>query len=247
MKKVLILIALLLIPAAFAGLCVDKEASQNYEVKGSLKYGAQDSLDTCISNKGGYSLSEGTWLKEYFCKDENTRDFDEVNCIHEKFTGCKDGACYGSASSQSSSAPAVNVPACGNKKIEANTGEECDPPGKICFGLAGIPGQCSSSCKCEEYKKSAEVTPPVVCGDGNLSSSEECEKDSDCSSSEICDDCNCKAKPETAEENKTETTIVVNMTVQTPENEYEPGAGIEVTKGVSGIVKRFFLWIAGWF
>lgn len=65
---------------------------------------------------------------------------------------------------------------CGNGKVDA--GEACDGAelgGKTCQGLGFGPGTVTCSFNCGFFDTSACAPPPIVCGDGKVEGSEECD------------------------------------------------------------------------
>ena len=70
------------------------------------------------------------------------------------------------------------LPNCGNGSIDP--GEQCGEPGLSCSdSCTGC-----ASCVCAAL--------PLVCGDGNVCGSEQCEQDGDCSSGQVCHSCQCE-------------------------------------------------------
>lgn len=264
-----ILILLILANAVFAATCTDSDnggAKGNDEalkVKGDVKYGITSMGDTCLTaEEEGVSTNSSKWLKEYFCTGGagGQRSSEIYDCIKLGFSGCLNGACNGSASStQQQSAPAA---ACGNKIIEKEKGEECDPPDKICFGKTSSQyGICQFDCKCK-IAATAEKAPEV-CGDGTKDSGEDCEKDADCPASFVCSSCKC-VKQLTAEEIEA---LKKNATVAKEEKEavedkytipelpevnltaknFSEEPGIKAASGFANFFKKIFGWIAALF
>jgi hypothetical protein len=150
MRKIIayIFCILFLVSFASADLCKESDDGKDYAESGYVKYGVTQYDDVCVTSAEiDIRKTESFFLKEYYC-DDDERKHEIVECSREGFDSCEDGRCV-SDSSQDSSQPAVPVytgPECGNKKIE--TGEDCDPPTKICYVGSDI-GLCSETCKCE--------------------------------------------------------------------------------------------------
>ncbi len=267
MKKWLI-IALLVVSIAFASnhtsLCTDTDGGGGddgdaaIKVKGSVKYGIMSMDDTCLTATDGVSTPSGKWLREYFCYQDH-RNSETYDCV--KLGGnCVNGACNitGSPTNTSSSSSQQAVAACGNKILEKDKGENCDPPGSICFGKTTAQyGSCQSDCTCK-ISGSAEQ-PKVECGDSTLDSNEECEKDDDCDTNYVCSSCKCvkqltaeeiEALKESASEEKEDdvkeevkTLPEVNLSAE----DFTDDAGIGITSGITNFFKGIFGWIASIF
>lgn len=275
MKKWLVIVTLLLaVPFVFAAntsLCSDTDGGGGDEddaaikVKGSVKYGITSMEDTCLTATDGVSTASGKWLREYFCYQDH-RNSETYDCV--KLGGnCVQGACNitGTATNGSGSSTPKPVAACGNKILEKDKGEQCDPPGSICFGKTTAQyGSCQSDCKCK-ISGSAEQ-PKAVCGDSALDSGEECEKDSDCDTSYVCSSCKCvkqltaeeiEAMKKSAEKEDSEKEDDVKKEIEKelgelPEvnlsaEDFTDSAAIKATSGITGFFKGIFGWIASIF
>lgn len=134
-------------------LCKDSDNEKEYNVKGYVQYGVTKYDDLCVLKPDAdMRLPESQYLKEYYCEND-ARTFKIVDCTREGYDKCKDGACVSSQTTTTTSNATKNTtqysvytaPYCGDKKV--GTGEECDPPDKICYKGADI-GLCSTACKC---------------------------------------------------------------------------------------------------
>jgi len=127
-------------------LCKESDNEKEYDKKGYVKYGVTQYDDVCVLKPDAdLRLPESQYLKEYYC-DSDTRMHKIIDCAHEGYEKCKDGACVSSTSSvNGTKAPVVVLPSCGDDRVTGT--EECDPPDKICYEGEDI-GLCSKDCKC---------------------------------------------------------------------------------------------------
>ena len=162
MKKLLLIVMVLLIATvAYAQQCDETDNGIDYETKGSVKYGVTTMTDSCILSKHTeMSIEEGVWLKEYYCDDDNRRRSETVDCTREGYEKCYLGECTGKENVEArQEAEKATAPKCGNGVVEQDLGEECDPPGRVCYADGGY-GQCDKYCKCPlEIDKSGVVKP----------------------------------------------------------------------------------------
>lgn len=159
MKKTIALIVflvcfILLSGVAFAdSLCTDNDDGRNYAHKSTTKYGITSEEDRCVLGpKADVRTETSMYLKEYFCA-EDTRKSDIVDCSREGYERCYQGACVGGKKGASTSNGTnytlpPELPQCGDKKVNS-VGEQCDPPGKICYTETFDIGLCSAACKCD--------------------------------------------------------------------------------------------------
>ncbi|VVB81868.1 Uncharacterised protein [uncultured archaeon] len=242
------------------------------KVKGAVTYGITTQSDVCLTSKNGVSTNASIWLKEYFCR-QDTRDSDVYDCTSLGYSGCVNGECVGASTGSNATATSQpTVPdSCGNKILEKAKGEQCDPPGSICFGRTSAEyGSCQNDCTCRiaaAALKSLE-DQPAVCGDGYKHPSEDCENDSDCSSGYVCSSCNCvkqltqeeidalkqsatgvkeevkaNVSKEIDEKYKTAPLPEVNLTA----TNFTDDAAIQATSSIANFFKKIFGWIAGIF
>ena len=147
MKKILFVIMIMMLATFVSGQqCTETDGGLDYENKGSTKYAITSTEDAWILSKHTeVTIEEGVWLKEYYC-DNDVRKSDSVDCTIEGYEKCEAGACTGKeAVAAKKAATQATQPKCGNKVLDDN--EDCDPPGKICYGNGGY-GQCDQNCKC---------------------------------------------------------------------------------------------------
>lgn len=192
--------------------CVDSDGGPtvpNNPSEGSLSMkgvtkldpGITENVDVCLTDPSGVSTNKSDYLKEYYC-DGSDVAFKVYKCSHYGFVDCRNGACFKNSSSFNSGSDDNNnndAGFCGDKIMQKDLGEECDPPGSICFGSdASEYGQCLDSCKCKLANAVASK-----CGNGIIDDGETCETDSDCLSSEYCKNCICVATPQNNATNNT--------------------------------------------
>ncbi|RMD58565.1 hypothetical protein D6825_00370 [Candidatus Woesearchaeota archaeon] len=209
------MLVLILALSASAQVCTDTDGGgakskdkSALETLGRVKYGLTEKTDSCvISARSEVRTNSSKYLLEYYCGD-GLRESEIYDCTREGYTGCQDGKCVGASSGSSSSGSEQYTPQavehCGNKIVEKDKGEQCDPPGSICFGKTTAQyGSCQADCSCKIAKAALE-NAPKVCGDDYLDEGEECEKDSDCPNSYVCSSCSCvkQLTPEEIEELK---------------------------------------------
>lgn len=278
MKKVLMaLLFLLLASGVYAQVqCVDTDGGGKdgnddaLKNKGEAKVGITPKVDVCLTSEEGVSINESKYLKEYYCTSDNQVSSEVYDCTREGYEGCRNGACYGSGSSSSqnaSSSSSKQVVYCGNKILEKDKGEQCDPPDSICFGKTKAQyGICSKTCQCQISGAAEPVK--AVCGDGTLDSpDEDCEKDDDCGAGFVCSSCKC-VKQLTQEEieamKKGETPVPQDKggSEEEPEKEVETsGKGVidttpknfsdsgalKATSSVASFFKSIFSWFGSLF
>ncbi len=241
----------------------DSKDTSALTTKGSVKYGITTQKDTCLTSSGGVSTDEGVWLKEYYCVNDK-RESEIYDCLKLGFSGCKDGACEGSSSGSSGTTTqqqAVPEEHCGNRILEKDKGEECDPPDKICFGKTTAQyGICEANCKC----KIAGTAEPAeaVCGDDTLDSGEDCEKDEDCPEKFVCSSCKCvktltaeeieamKGGSSTTSKEKSDAAPVKNdvlADVDLTAKNFSDEPGVKAVSGFANFFKKIFAWIGDLF
>ncbi len=124
---------------------------------GSTKYGITTLNDVCvIGPSADVQTKESMYLKEYYC-DNDKREFEIFDCSRFGFEKCVEGKCTGSSSGSSSGSNQNNnviISNCGNKILEENEGEECDPPGSVCLDGDDY-GVCLNDCKCRWHSQSS--------------------------------------------------------------------------------------------
>jgi predicted small secreted protein len=273
MKRLLmVLVFLVLASTAYAQVqCTDTDGGGKdsndaaLKVKGTAKVGVTPKVDVCLTSEEGVSINESHYLKEYYCGADKQVKFEVYDCTREGYSGCRDGACYGassgSTSNTSSSSSSSSSSSCGNEILEKAKGEQCDPPGSICFGKTTAQyGQCMNDCTC----KISGAAEPVkaVCGDDTVDSGEDCEKDADCGAGFVCSSCSCVKqltkeeieamkkgeKPVIKDEPKVEPKVDDSKGVidTTPKNFSDTGT-LKATSSVAGFFKAIFGWIGSLF
>lgn len=274
MRKLLIIVLIALAAVSvFAAdpLCKDfdnggaRSSDDALKTKEKVEYGITDAVDTCLTAEEGVSTNSGRWLKEYYCGDDQRR-YEVYDCIKLGYEGCENGACKGKAGSNGTTSTSTPKPvvSCGNKIVEKDKGENCDPPGSICFGKSTAEyGTCQNNCQC---KIAAAAKQAAKCGDDYLDEGEDCEKDADCTSGEVCSSCNCvkKLTPEEIaqltskderpkeEVKKEEKEAPVIEKEEAPQVDLEgknfsEDPGIQATSGIANFFRKVFGWLAGLF
>src|SRR3989344_4834362 len=224
--------------------------------RGDVKYGITTQTDVCLTSQEGVSTNSSKWLKEYFCSENPVqRQSKAYDCTREGFIGCENGACRATSSSGTNvtAKPKTPVNACGDKRVAKDKGEECDPPGDICFGKTSKQyGQCGADCKCK-FAAAAEK-PKAECGDEVKDEGEDCEKDAECPTNHLCSSCKCvkQLTPEEIEAMKTKPSPAVSAPGEnttpapvdlTPKN-FTESTSMKATSGVANFFKSIFSWIA---
>lgn len=255
-----------------SALCTDSDgggersADTALTVAGEVKYGITPMADTCITRENGISTGESAWLREYYCRDDQ-RESEEYDCVALGYDKCVDGACVGNTTQAQQQQQVQEEEHCGNKILEKDEGEECDPPGSICFGKTSAEyGQCNNNCQCE-IAASAERAPDV-CGDGVVDEGEQCEEDADCEENYVCSSCSCvkqlteeeieqmkgeaKEKEEAEDEGLKREIDEKYRDVEPPEvnvsaKNFSDDPGIKATSGIAKFFKKVFAWFAGLF
>ncbi len=251
LNKIVVFGMILIFLASFVSadaLCKESDNGKEYNKKGYVQYGVTKYDDLCVLKPDAdMRLPESQYLKEYYCESD-TRMHKIVDCKREGYEKCKDGACVSSqttAGNTSSNATAASVyvaPYCGDKKV--GTGEECDPPDKICYKGADI-GLCSSACKCV-----------VKISGGHVVSSNQTAKPEitvqDAAKNKTTDTSVTTAKAEVKEEVKEETTAT-KTTSKSAKKEVTDPDGVSTEKErlslpkeqKKGLFKRMWSWLFG--
>ncbi|RJQ22246.1 hypothetical protein C4580_00880 [Candidatus Woesearchaeota archaeon] len=273
---IIALIVLCLATGAYAVTCTDTdnggadEKDEALKILGSVKYGITDLHDTCVTSTStdeAVSTNKSKYLREYFCQG-GQRSNEIYDCTRFGYSGCENGRCTGNASGTGGSSGSSSKPisSCGNKITEKDKGENCDPPGSICFGKTTAQyGSCQNDCTCKIAQAALENNPVVIaCGDNDKDASEECEEDAHCPSGHLCSSCKCvkkltpeeieamKKQAESKEETKTEPTPAKETTPPIPEIDAEPKnfsdtPAMKATSGIAGFFKSVVGWIASLF
>lgn len=188
MNKTVILLTLaatILVLSVYSVTCTDSDegpidptAPKEFLAKpGNTTIAKTTLVDHCMREKNGVKVTEGPWIKEYMCignlaigKDYKCSDYGYDKCITDKGLS----ACVAAGKTTVTAPKPVATPSnttapkkpktplkpqCGDKKIQPDLGEQCDPPGRLCVDADGYAGTCEKNCKCAAYKK-GEVPPP---------------------------------------------------------------------------------------
>lgn len=257
MRKLVWITALMLLISAVTVAAVEcndldeqPDIEDTIDSKAIVEYGIEDKYDTCVSGQGGYTKDPSTWVREYYCAEVAAggeesgkimqRQYKDFDCTRHGFTKCEGGKCVGGTTSTNTTAvKKPTQPSCGDKKVQADRGEQCDPPDSICYAGSDI-GICTrpttggfGGCQCKTYKGGTETTTET----------------------ETTETTTTTAKPAATEEKTPAKETAPEEPVKAPTEEereplpteYEPPAGISVTRGISNAFKSFFRWIGSWF
>jgi hypothetical protein len=265
MRALVWMTALMLLISAAAVTAIDcddldeqPDIEDTLHTKAIVEYGIEDKADTCVSGKDGYTKDPSTWVREYYCEEspaggEGTgtvmqRKYKDFDCTRYGFEKCEGGKCVGGAKASTNTSsvkkPAAAQPSCGDHKVQADRGEQCDPPDDICYVGSDI-GICSrpasggfGGCQCKLYKGGSGTATPETATETAATTTTTVKPAAEEKAPEEAPAEQPPAEPEkapTAEEREPLPT------------EYEPPAGIGVTRGISNGIKSFFRWIGSWF
>jgi hypothetical protein len=226
----------------------DGEPEPYIATTASVKYGISEKTDECVSGKDGYHKDPSLWVREYYCGIGEAgvqRKYRDYDCTRYGYTGCEGGKCIGKSAEEAkktSSGPAQA--SCGDKKVQSEMGENCDPPDSICYSEGTI-GICTrpndaglGGCQCKLYSGgSGTVTVPAP---------EETAEEPSEAQEETFEE---EPEEETAdeamlEEEKQEPAVEERQPL--PE-EFKESKGVGFTRSISNAVKGFFKWIGSWF
>lgn len=232
------------VAAAATTTCSDPDESGDPEDSigdiATVKYGLTDKTDECVSGKDGYRIETGNWVREYYCANVSgvvQRTSKEFDCLRYGYTKCESGRCTGKDGSSTSSTPKPAAkPQCGDRILQKDRGEQCEPPDAVCYLGTSI-GVCTRAnaqglggCQCKLYSGStAEETPTP---EETVSPT--------------------PAKNETPEvteapEKTEEPAPTVTETREPLPEDLAQSNGIGVTRAITNSVKQFFRWMGSWF
>lgn len=216
------------------------------KTKGSTKYGIQTKEDICvISETADVQTEESYFLKEYYCDDSDTRKSVTFDCRDYGFEKCKDGICEGQGSTSTEDRVIdKSVKDCGNKILEKDKGEECDPPGSVCLEGDNY-GMCLDDCTCRWHNSQESAgTVDDETDIEDTTTSDENEKE-DLKEDDVEDNEEDKEEIEEDNDEKTEDKYPipeVNIPNAGEIKDFNEEPGIKVTKGVSGFFKKLWQW-----
>jgi hypothetical protein len=232
-------------------LCRESDNGKEYDVKGYVQYGVTKYEDLCVLKPDAdMRLPESQYLKEYYCESD-ARTHKIVDCKREGYDKCKDGVCVSSQTTTATGNTTVKnttkysvytAPYCGDKKV--GTGEECDPPDKICYKGTDI-GLCSAACKCAVKISGGHVVS------GNQTAKPEITVQ-DAAKNKTTDTSITTAKAEAKEEVKEETTATKTASKSAKKEVQDPD-GVSTEKErlslpkeqKKGLFKRIWSWLFG--
>ncbi len=198
--------------------------------KGSTKYGIRTSKDICVKGtETDMYMEESPYLKEFYCDDNDQREFVIFYCGDYGYEKCVDGACIGTGTGTKPNQYAQRVIAdCGNKIREKDLGEECDPPGSVCWDKDNY-GMCQPDCSCKWHNpKTPEET------EEELDEFDEEEQD------ELDEEDEEELESKDEEEDEEEEYLGERK-------DFENEPGIQVTKGIAGFFRGIWDWFIGLF
>lgn len=227
--------------------CYDQDEQPDIEdtldSKAKVEYGLTDKTDECVSSREGYHRDPSPWVREYYCEgDPEQRKYKDFDCTRLGYDRCEDGACVGGVEDNTTTKTqkAPEIGRCGDKIVQAERGEWCDPPDSICYGDDGNIGLCSrpnaqgfGGCQCELYKAGGTVedVPEEAKEEETVEEPEETVEE--------------PAEEEPEEE--PEAAPVEEERMPLPTEEFEEPKGISITRSITNGVKGFFRWIGSWF
>ncbi len=118
------------------------------KTKASTKYGITTAKDICVIGlETDVYAEESPYVKDYYC-DNDKRKSAIFDCRDYGFEKCQDGACIGNGTGATVKRPTRTIRDCGNKILDKDKGEECDPPESVCIEKDNY-GMCQDDCSCK--------------------------------------------------------------------------------------------------
>lgn len=252
----LLFLTLILFALSTFADCTDTDGGPilTYEPKpyiaqpGTVSRATENQSDYCMFETRGKPVKEGDYVHEYYCeagllraKDYNCKDHGYAKCI----TVDKQSACvlagqtsFGTTAQTTEDKkqettktepkkPAPLAPQCGDKKLQTDRGEECDPPGKLCIASGGIGGQCTTSCTCQPYTSKAQTETGGAAATKQTTTQEPTEKTTE------------TTKQTEQQEEKTETAPEPTTPKETPTL---PG-DTKTPTPPEGLIKKIWTWL----
>jgi hypothetical protein len=248
----LLLCLLLSTTAALAQVvCKDLDEEPNIEdsldTAAKVEYGITPKTDECVSGKDGYHKDPSSWVREYYCAETTIgegqkavqRVYKDFDCTRFGYDKCEGGKCMGKP--EAAAKPrAPEQPRCGDKILQSERGEQCEPPDDICYvneqiGICTRPDKVTNlgGCQCKLYKPGAAPEAPPA------------EHPPAPAPVERPPAPPTEAPP--AEAPPIEQPPAEEERAPLPTEEAEEPKGIGFTRSISNAVKRFFAWIGSWF
>lgn len=257
-KLILGLLAFVLFSAVtvFAVACNDLDEQPDIEdtidTAAKVEYGITPETDKCMHGAESYSQDPGPVVREFFCETVPAsegqtivkRAYKDFECARYGFEKCEGGKCVGGQTTPGTTKRQASVqPSCGDKTVQSERGEQCDPPDDICYldvngksqvGICTRPDPVTKigGCTCKLYQASGTATPEQP---------EEKKEEAPL----VTQPAEEPEQPSAPEEKLVEQPPAEREPL--PTEEMEAPRGVGVTRAITNAVKRFFSWIGSWF
>jgi len=219
----------------------------------TVKYGLTDKTDECVSGRDGYHKDPSSWVREYYCAEITLaeggktvkRNYEDIDCTRHGYEKCEGGRCVGgtTAGGTTTRPRTPEQPRCGDKRIDSNRGEQCDPPDDICY-IGDDIGICTrptkegfGGCQCKLYDAGAAAEPETPPANATPPVQAPPVQEQPPAA---------ETPPVEEQPPETSTEPVVEEREPLPTEEMD-SKGIGITRAITNGVKKFFRWIGSWF